>query len=303
MLTAQQLDERLSGIGSSDAPAVLGVNPYRSAVDVYLEKTGEREPADLTDNQAVHFGNVLEDVIATEYVRRTGCKVRRRNQTFRHADYPHMVCHPDRTIDHARTILECKTAGQYMADAWGEAGSDEVPDEYLVQVTHQMIVMGYEHADLAVLIGGRDFRIYQLALDAELADILITREGQFWNDHVLAGLPPEPADAHDLISLYPADSGNAELASAETVETVAELKRVRAGIKAMEDHKTTLEQTIKTEMKDAAALVDDTGKTLVTWKQAKASQRFDAKAFVASQPELYQQFTKEQPGSRRFLVK
>lgn len=303
MLTAEQHHERESGIGSSDAGAVLGVNPYRSPVDVYLEKTGQSEPDDLSDNQAVHFGNVLEQTVADEYARRTGSSVRRRNRTFRHADFPWMVCHPDRTVDGYKTILECKTAGQYVSDKFGPNGSDQVPDEYLIQVMHQMIVMGYKKADLAVLIGGRDFRIYHLPYDAELADLIIERERQFWQNHVEAGLAPEPQSARDLASLYPADSGNAELASGEAIEAFNELVNVRDQIKQLNQRETELKEQLQSEMRDASALVTESGQTLVTWKKSKDSQRFDSKTFARDYPDLYQQYAQTQAGSRRFLIK
>lgn len=303
MLTAEQLRERESGIGSSDAGAVLGVNPYMSPVDIYLEKTGQRESPDLSDNQAVHFGNVLEQTVAEEYARRTGNKVMRRNKTFRHSDYPWMVAHPDRTVVGQKKILECKTAGQYLSDQWGPDGSDQVPDQYLIQVHHQMIVMGYAHADLAVLIGGRDFRIYHLEQDTALDEIIIERERAFWQDHVEQGLPPESRDTRDLASLYPSDSGNTELASAESLDALEELKTVREKQKALSDKEAQLKQRIQSDMKDASALVDDRGKTVVTWKQSKPSTRFDSKAFANAYPDLYAQFAKKTKGSRRFLIK
>jgi len=57
------------------------------------------------------------------------------------------------------------------------------------------------------------------------------------------------------------------------------------------------------EMGDAESLVDVSGTALVTWKNAKASMRFDAKLFETSAPEMYKKFVYEAPGSRRFLVK
>lgn len=303
MITEEQLKERESGIGSSDSGAVLGVNPYRTPVDVYLEKTGQVESPDLSDNAAVYFGNVLEETVANEYARRTGTSVRRRTKTFRHSDYPWMIAHPDRTVDGYKTILECKTAGQYVSDKFGPDGTDQVPDEYLIQVTHQMIVMGYPKADLAVLIGGRDYRIYHIDYDPELADLVIEREREFWQDHVEQGLPPDPQSGRDLVSLYPSDSGNAELASADAEQAYSNLLNVRNQKKELEQRESELKQQLQSEMRDASALVNEQGQAIATWKKSADSLKFDHKAFYKDYPQLHQQYSKTLPGSRRFLIK
>ncbi len=84
MLTAEQHENRATGIGGSDAAAVCGLNPYKSPVDVYLEKVGAAAPVDETER--MFWGNKLEDVVADVYSDRTGRKVRRRNRTCRHRD-------------------------------------------------------------------------------------------------------------------------------------------------------------------------------------------------------------------------
>lgn len=301
-LTAEQLEQRRTGIGGSDAGAILGLNPYRTAVDVYLEKRGELFPDDLSDNEAVHFGNVLEDVIAQEYTRRTGNKVRRRNTMLRHVDHAFMLANLDRSVDGLRRVLECKTAGQYTVNAWGPSGTDQVPDSYLAQCMHYMIVTGYDQADLAVLIGGRDFRIYHIPFDRGLADMIIAHETEFWR-HVNEGVPPPPQNVHDLETLYAIDNGDGLVASPETAMTVDALKTVREQIKHLEAQKEQFETDIKGAMKDYSALLGADGLPLVTWKKAKDSARFDARAFEKKHPDLHQQFLVTQSGSRRFLVK
>ena len=302
MLTAEQLEARKVGIGGSDAGAILGVNPYRTAIDVYLEKRGEIAPPDLSDNQAVHFGNVLEDVVAEEYTRRKGYKVRRVNRMLQHQDHNFMLANIDRAVTGKKWVLECKTAGQYCSSDWGPDDSDQVPDSYLIQCMHYMIVTGYERADLAVLIGGRDFRTYTIPFDRGLADTVINREAEFWH-HVIEGTPPPAQNIHDIETMYAVDNGQSIVASDDIIQAVAALKVVKEQLKSIGLQKTDMEETIKKVLLDNSVLLGDEGSPLITWKKAKNSQRFDAKAFAKDHPELHSKYLKTTSGSRRFLVK
>lgn len=300
-LTEQQLQARRAGIGGSDAGAVLGLNRWKTPLDVYLEKIGEADPQ--ADNDATYWGNVLEDVVAAEYARREGVRVRRRNMTMASPEHPFMLANVDRTVDGQRKVLECKTAGQYMSDEWGPDGSDQVPDSYLVQVTHYMMVTGYQQADLAVLIGGRDFRIYRIGYDRELADMIAEHEAQFWHEHVEARVPPAPINLDDLQTLYAIDNGESVVATLEQEQEAAELKQLKAQIKDLEKQADDLAAGLKLALGENSILLGADGKPLVTWKKAKDSQRFDAKALQAAHPDIYAQFLTDVQGSRRFLVK
>ena len=306
-LTAEQLEERRRGIGGSDAGAVLGLNPYRTPVAVWLEKTGRAEPEDLSDNEAVYWGNRLEDVVAEEFSRRTGLKVRRCNRTLTHPDLPFVIAHIDRQIlsDGKRGpgVLEVKTAGQYAASKWGPSGTDQVPDEYLVQTAHYLAVTGYAYARLAVLIGGRDLRIYEIPRDEELIDLVLRQEERFWHEHVEADMPPPPVTVGDIETLYAVDNGETLLASAEIEDAARTLAEIKAQIKSLEEHASSLEERIKAAMRDYSVLVDAEGNPLVTWKKSKDSQRLDTKRLKEEQPEIWSRYCRTVPGSRRFLLK
>ena len=306
-LTAEQLEERRRGIGGSDAGAVLGLNPYRTPVAVWLEKTGRAEPEDLSDNEAVYWGNRLEDVVAEEFSRRTGLKVRRCNRTLTHPDLPFVIAHIDRQIlsDGKRGpgVLEVKTAGQYAASKWGPSGTDQVPDEYLVQTAHYLAVTGYAYARLAVLIGGRDLRIYEIPRDEELIDLVHGQEERIWHGDVEADVPPPPVTVGDIETLYAVDDGETLLASAEIEDAARTLAEIKAQIKSLEEHASSLEERIKAAMRDYSVLVDAEGNPLVTWKKSKDSQRLDTKRLKEEQPEIWSRYSRTVPGSRWFLLK
>ena len=206
---------RSKGIGGSDAAAVVGLNPHLTARELYHQKRGEMEPENLDDNEAVHFGNVLEQVIADEYARRTGRRVQRCNFILQHPEHDFALANIDRHIlgtgESPMPPLECKTAGAFMAGHWGEPGTDEVPMHYLIQCQHYLGITGAPWIDLAVLIGGRDYRPYTVLRDDELIEMLFEREREFWNN-VQAGIPPEmdftaPSTDELLKKLYPGSNG------------------------------------------------------------------------------------------------
>jgi len=301
MLSEQQLAERRQGIGGSDCSAVLGLNPFKTPLDLYYEKLGEREDI-ITNEDAVHFGNVLEDIVAEEYTRRTGDKVHRVNQPQVHLEHDFMRALLDRRVVGKKKVMECKTANQYTAQNWGPSGTDEVPEHYLLQTTHYMGVMGWNKADLAVLIGGQDFRIYNFKLDQELLEMVIEAEKEFWQ-RVQDRNPPAAINKQDIDTYMAIDNGESITASQDVEQAVTLLKDVKGRLKELDSKKTELETQVKVYMGENSVLVNLDGSPLTTFKKSKDSNRFDAKALKAAEPEIHAKYTKPTPGSRRFLVK
>ena len=300
MLTLEQIEARRQGIGGSDAGAIAGLNPWKSPVDVYLEKTGEAP--EVEQNEAMYWGTLLEDTIARAYAEKTGHKIQRRTKTLRHPEMPWMLAHLDRVILGDRRgpgVLEIKTAGR--PDGWGEPGTDEIPDYYMAQVAHYMAVTGYAWARLAVLIGGRDFRVYDIPRDDDLIDALIEIERRFWQEHVEPRVPPDPRSLQDLNALWPQDSGRVVQATPEIAEEVSELHRIKSEIADLEQIKKRHEATIKAYMEDAAVLEDEDGNVLATWKTSQTS-RIDTKTLRARYPEIADEITTKST-VRRFLPK
>ena len=300
MLTQEQIEARRQGIGGSDAGAIAGLNPWKSPVDVYLEKVGDVQQAE--QNEAMYWGTLLEDTIARAYAEKTGHKIQRRTKTLRHPEMPWMIAHLDRVIlgdKRGPGVLEIKTAGR--PDGWGEPGTDEIPDCYMAQVAHYMAVTGYAWARLAVLIGGRDFRVYDIPRDEDLIQALVEIERRFWQEHVEPRVPPDPRSLQDLNALWPQDSGRVVQATPEIVEAVSELDRIKSEIADLEEIKKRHEATIKAYMEDAAVLEDEAGNVLATWKTSQTS-RIDTKALRACYPEIADEITTKST-IRRFLPK
>lgn len=300
-LTAEQLRAHEEGLGSSESGAALGVSPYQSPLDLYRIKTGEVERPDLSDRECVEIGTDIEAFIAGKYSERTGNKIRRRPGTFRHKQHPFMVAHPDRTIDGQQTILEVKNASAYTMSSWGPTGSDQVPDHYLVQVHHQMIVMDYPRAVLAALIGGNQLRWYEFERDPEMDKLITDGLCTFWYDHVEKRIPPEPSTIDDLNSLR--DAGTSVVAEPAVAAAAVNLKGIRQQIKELEAEKAEFERILKDHMREHSTLLGADGSTLATWKRSKEGRRFDEKAFAKAHPDLHQEFVTPKPGARPLLIK
>jgi predicted phage-related endonuclease len=142
-------------------------------------------------------------------------------------------------------------------------------------------VTGYTWARVVVLIGGQDFRIYNIERDDAIVDRLIEIEHQFWHEHVVPRVPPSPATMADIQKLWPIDNGADVTADEETAAVVRELNALKRKLKGLTDHKTALEMDIKNAMQEATRLVDSAGNPLATWK-AQTSKRLDTNAVKAA---------------------
>lgn len=167
---------RNMGIGGSDAATIMGLNPYKSPYRLWLEKTGQAEPPDLSDNQFVYWGTVNEGNIANWFSEQTGKKVMRCG-TLQNVENPWMLANVDRLIVGENAGLEIKTAGVSQYKKWQD---DEVPDQYYCQCLHYMAVTGADAWYIAVLIGGNEARWKKIQRNEDDIKALVEREKEFW---------------------------------------------------------------------------------------------------------------------------
>lgn len=291
------LNERRTGIGGSDAAAVLGLSKWKTPLEVWQEKRGEVGPQ--LDNEPMLWGRALEPVIRQQYAERTGRIVRVPEQIIRHPDIEFMLANLDGFTDDRR-VVEIKTARTNQD--WGEPGTDEVPQAYLIQVQHYLAVTGFEVADIAVLIGGSDFRMYEVPADPELQEMIVDGEAEFWK-LVRDGIPPEPVSYADVQARFGrASREGSVIATDEVLKAVDRLRLVKEQAKTLEAEEESLKATVMKALGENDTLTHK-GKPLVTWKAAKPSMRFDTTAFKEVHPDLYASFIKAGDVSRRFLIK
>ena len=200
---------RKQGLGGSDAGAVCGLNPYRTAIQVYQDKTTD-EIEDI-DNEAMRQGREFEDYVARRFMEATGKKVRKANFMYYDEEHPFMLADVDRMIVGENAGLECKTASPYMAEKWADG---KIPLSYQIQCLHYMSVCKADAWYIAVLIYGREFKYYKIERDEEMLADLIQIEKDFWENHVLKKVLPKP-DGPEL-----ADSVIAEYFKKSREETI-----------------------------------------------------------------------------------
>lgn len=289
---------RKKGIGGSDAGAICGFNPYRTAMEVYCDKT--TEGIEDIDNEAMRQGRELEEYVAKRFTEETGKKVRRANAIFYdEKHHPFMLADVDRMIVGENAGLECKTASPFMAEYWE---GDKIPMSYQMQCYHYMSVCNADAWYVAVLIYGREFKLYKLERDDEIIANLIQVEKNFWENHVMKRVMPNP-DGSKL-----ADSVIAEYFKATTGAVIPlegfddKLKRREELVMLMDKmelEKRQIEQELKMYMGDAEKAENQLFR--VSWK-AVVSNRLDTKALQEQEPEVYEKYLK-QTSSRRFTVK
>lgn len=294
------LQERSKGIGGSDASIILGLNKYKTAFELWLEKTGQVELTEIS-SEAAYWGNEMEEVVAKEFEKRTEKKVRRRNYMFSHPDHHFIKANIDREVMKESALLECKTASAYLKAEWE---GDEIPASYLVQVQHYLAVTGKEKAYIAVLIGGNHFTWKEIERDDELIQMIIDAEVNFWEKHVLGFVPPE-LDGSSAAEQYlkekynKAEEGKEIVLPSNYKEMLLSYEQIKNDEKLIQTAKKDIENKIKAELKDAEVGLVDTH--IITWKNV-VSNRVDTKALKEKFPDIYKEVIKPST-SRRFGIK
>ena len=300
----QWLTVRQGGIGSSDAAAAVGLCPYKSQLELWMEKTGrtpaEEAPPGMDDPR--YWGTLLEPYVAVAYSQQTGRKVRKVNAVLQHPTFPYMLANIDREVVGSSDvqILECKTAGEWGSKRW----QDGVPEYIQLQVQHQLAVTNQQAADVAVLLCGQRLEIYRIERDEEVIARLMVLEARFWQ-YVTTDIEP-PADGsessgHALRQLYPGGGNTLDFCENRALsDTFAELVALKDELEIRGKDVERLKQTLQQAMGDAARAVFATGE--VTFKRAQDGTSLDTKRLAQDHPDLVTRYIVPKPGARRFLI-
>lgn len=294
MCHAEWLEDRRKGLGGSDIATVLGLNKWSSSYQLWLDKTGQID-IEFSESEPAYWGNVLEEVVASEFQERTGKKVRRRNQVFVHDDYPFLRANIDRDVVGENAILECKTANAYLAKDWE---GEEIPLAYICQVQHYMNVLNREYAYIAVLIGAQKFVWKKIERDQELIDLITERLVKFWTVNVEQMIEPEidgsEATTNFIKELTQDIDDNEVTLSSEYDELIESQKQIKATLKDLETESDKIDNQLKLVMKDKNATVAITPKNVISFKE-QARTSINRKAVEEKYPEIKdnQEFYKE----------
>jgi putative phage-type endonuclease len=295
------LRERKSYLGGTDLSAIAGLSPYRTALDVYLDKTSD----DITceTNAAMRWGNLLEDVVAKEYAEVTGQTIEIEPNTIYHPSMKFLGANIDRWVGDKEYVLECKTAGFIKAKEWGDLGTDQIPESYLVQVAHYAAICDVPKVDIAVLIGGQDFRIYTYNRNKELEEKLIKIACNFWHNHIEKRIPPKCVSTRDTFNLFPQSNYHEIVAEDNIIEKWEQLKAAKEEENRIADTIEKLKTDIQEFMKGYDVLIDNQGNVIATWKNTVPKSLIDVKTFKEKYREIYEKCINYGKQSRVFLIK
>ena len=270
MITEEQRKARMLGIGGSDIPIILGLSQYKTPYQLFLEKRGFLKDTEMTPLQ--YWGNRLEPLLREEFILRNQVEVVT-PETITHPMMDYMRGNIDGYIPEWDAVLEIKTATQWMAQEWGEDGSDIIPLAYLTQVAHYCCVTNSKCAYIAVLIGGYDYRQYKYTRDNEVEKFIVDAAAKFW-ECVKNNIEPELINRNDLMLKFPTNKkGSIKSVKSELINDLEKLKLLHNKIKELEKLEEESRFKIMHYMEDAECLVNDEGKRLATWKCNKNGSR------------------------------
>lgn len=278
------LEARRTGLGGSDAAAILGVNPYMGAYSVWADKLGLLPEAE--DTEAMRQGRDLEEYVARRFAEKTGLTVRRENHMLRSVAHDFMLANIDRRIAGERAGLECKTSKDIRL---GRYKNGDFPIEYYTQCLHYLAVTGWDRWYLAVLVYGTDLLIFTIDRSEVEEDMvaLIKAEWAFWRQNVLALKAPAPdglnSTSRALLAVYPVADESAEMdATEEADRLLGELIEIKDRLSAFEKRRDELSNRIKEIMGEAETLNGTRGQAFWRNQTRNSISKTRIKAFYPS---------------------
>lgn len=279
--TKEWHDLRRKGVGGSDAAAILGLDPYKSPLELYFEKRGELPPK--KDGKHTRRGELLEPVIADLFAEEKNLKLRRVRFSKEHATHSWMRGNVDRMIlsidDRGPGVLEIKAPTVYQAPTW----KDGPPDTAFIQAQHYLEVFGWKWGYIVAWLGATDLVMYEIARNDALIQAIIEAERVFWEDHVLKGVPPEGRISSDALArMYPQSNGKEVVLHDEVALWLRQHIEASEVIKTAESLKDEAADHIKALMGEgetALYLHPELGQRVsVSWKSQKPYMMWDTDA-------------------------
>lgn len=290
---------RAKYIGGSDVAAILGISPWRTQLEVYLDKVQPRvKPVDHSKQKVFTRGQRMEPYVIDLLSEETGLEIIARGNRYIHGTYDFIAAEIDAEAATGENI-EIKTVSPFKAREWGEVKTDAIPVHYTAQAMHGMMVTGKQVCVFGVLIGGDDFRIYRVERDEETIQAILEKEIEFW-DRVRDLNPPPASTVSDITMLFEKDQGTSIEANGTALILLNNLRDMKARQKEIADEIAVSEEKLKLYMQENAFLTIDQ-KPVATWK-SQVTKRFEQKAFQEANPDLFEQF-RTTTTSRVFRIK
>lgn len=331
-MTAEEwLAQRKSYLGASETPAILGFDKYMTPLDVYLDKRGETEPSPA--GVRAEAGLRAEEMIASWISDLYSLKIQRDNKIRCHPKLPFWRCNLDRLIvgqPNGTAALELKTTSMETLKRWDPKAEELNPVfvHHWIQVQAQLAITGYKWAAIGVMPadsyqGFGQPELIPIQPDQEFITMMAGRVEEFWEGHVLSGVPPAPMTEGDLKALYPRSLPKTLEIDEGTLEKVRQIAEMRKRIKGLGDELDEMELALKLLLTDYEA-ASYQGEVVCTYKSAKERESFNETTFTtlypkealvwvkvvtdvdfikSTHPEIYQKCLDRKPGARSLIPK
>ena len=188
---------------------------------------------------------------------------------------------------------------------WGDEGTDQVPKYILWQCHHFLTLMDFDRWHVAALVGGQELRCFEIERDKELSEMIIDADRKFWEEHVLAQVPPEIDGSDDaktyLEQKYATHKESLLDATDEQAKMIIDLANAKKELQAWEIEAKRLENLIRAAIADNTGIVSEHG--TITWKSQKGRTTFDSKRLAEDNKELYEKYLKTGEPTRVFRAK
>lgn len=298
--------DRSHFLGGTDAAAVMGISPWSTPVELWQEKTGRKrkDPVDPMRAKILARGRKLEPFIremAIEKLGERGLQVELLacNERYQDPEHPFLACEIDFELLVTGSIVidgqllelhrehvnaDAKSVSGFARKKWGLEDTEDVPIEYAAQFQHGLMITGRRLCLVAALRSFDDVDLFWTRRDQETITGMRQREVEFWINHVLADVAPDPFNFSDIKLLFPLDNGLSVEATTEIAEKVAQLRDIKSRLRDFEEAEEALTFEIG-EFISPHAILTYRGKEIATWK-GQGRRALDQKLLAEKHPEI-----------------
>lgn len=292
MQNAGELDRRFY-LGGSDIAGILGISPFKTPLDVYLDKKEPPKPIDPAKAKIFRRGHRMEPYVIDLLAEESGLQITARGNRYLDPEFDFLAAEIDFEYHDPETGKvengEIKTVSPFKAYDWGEEQTDAIPIYYNAQSQHGLMITARDRCTYGTLIGGDDFRMYQIDRGEDIIAGIREAELEFW-DRLQRNDPPPATKISDVLRLFPKDDGSVIQATDRIVQAYNDLTVKNKQLKFLEGEAEDLEAEIKLFMLGATTLSYGS-RQLLTWKHQNEN-RFDLDRFRAQHSTIAAKFMK-----------
>lgn len=287
--------DRRTYIGGGDISAIVGVNPFRTPLDVYLQKVSEAplEKPDPKREARLRRGKLWEPIVVEMLREEHGIEVVARNARYVDPERSYMASEIDfewTLRDSPVSNGEIKSVNPFAAQGWGEPETDEVPMYNAAQSQWGMMTTGRDLCQYGVVFGADDLTLYHVRRDDDVIAWLRESAIEFWERYVLGHVPPPPRTPEDLVKLWPRDTGQIVEATPKVAALYQSFCELRERRKVADEGIKALQFELGEFMQDRTTATFN-GAPLFTYK-AQTTGHIASAELREAHPDIFKTFTR-----------